>query len=383
MMFLRGIFWFCLFMVVYSYAVYPILLVLLDKIFKVKKRPDDPMDAPGITIIISAFNEEGVIAQRIENCLSLNYPKDKMEIIIASDGSNDKTNDIVRSYQDSGVILLDFNERRGKVNAINDAVQQAKNEIIVFSDANTNFAPDACVMLVRHFQDKTVGCVCGLLKFVNARGSRTAELEGVYWRYETLIKKMEGKRGALLGANGAIYAIRKKLFTICPKDTIIEDFIIPMRVLEKGFKVIYDPEAVAIEESAKHIIHEKKRRIRIGAGNYQALLLLWHMLNPLRGFSALAFWSHKVLRWFAPFALIGMLLLNVFLCAEPIYKVIFILQSVFYISAIIGQTLSWSGIQIKVFSLCYYFVSMNLALLIGFIRFMTGTQDVAWERTGR
>jgi len=324
-----------------------------------------------------------VIKGRIENCLALDYPRDHLEIIIASDGSMDQTNAIVKQYEEQGVQLIDYPQRRGKVNVLNDTIERARHNIIVLSDANTMFKRDALRKLVRYFSDDSVGSICGGLSFVNAEGSKIGELEEVYWRFETFLKIMEGRRGALLGGNGAIYAIRKDLFEKCPEDTIVEDFFIPMKILEKGYKVIYVPEACAIEEASKKIVQEKHRRIRIGAGDFQALFRLLPLLNPFKGFVSLAFWSHKVLRWFAPFFLLLLFVTNLMLIENQIYFLLFILQSAFYISAIIGQVLSWSGINIKIFSLCYYFVSMNLALFLGFVKYITGGQSVAWKRTER
>jgi len=376
------LFWISVSVVVYSYLLYPLLLLALEILQKQKHFKKEGI-TPGVSIVIAAYNEEKVIKQRIENCLSLDYPKELLEIIIASDGSDDQTGSIVRQYSSRNVILKDYKERRGKVNVLNETVPQAKHPIIIFSDANASFHPDAVRNIVRHFADEHIGAVCGRLYFVNSQDGETGELEGVYWRYETLLKKLEGKRGSLMGANGAIYAIRKELFEACPSDTIIEDFFIPMKILQRGFAVIYDPRAEAVEETAQKIVHEKERRIRIGAGDYQALFRLLPMLNPLRGFSALAFWSHKVLRWLSPFFLITALVSNLFLLDEKVYFILFILQGGFYLSALFGQALAWSGMSIKVFNLCYYFVSMNLALLLGFFRFLLGTQKAAWHRTQR
>ena len=370
-------------LVVYSYLVYPLIVGVLYLLKRKKDMPQKRMRWPAVSIIIAAYNEEELIRERIENCLSLDYPEGMLEIVIASDGSTDHTNKIVREYQDHGVRLLGFKTRRGKVNVLNDAIKHSLHPIVIMSDANTMFKADAAKKLVRHFQDPAVGCVCGALHFVNAKGSHSGELEGIYWRYENFLKKMEGAWGSLLGANGAIYAISKDLFEPCPPDTIVEDFVIPMRILERGFRVEYEPLAIAKEETTKHIIQEKERRIRIGAGDFQALGLLWRILNPLRGFPAFAFWSHKVLRWFAPFFLIAAFLSNLILVNEPGFAFLFLGQSTFYTAALIGQALSWSGIKNKFFNLCYYFVSMNLALLLGFVKFLTNSQKVTWARTER
>ncbi|MBU2541256.1 MAG: glycosyltransferase family 2 protein [Candidatus Omnitrophica bacterium] len=375
-------FWLSIFLIGYAYILYPMLLFLFDKFIQ-RPKFTTTENLPKVSLIIAAYNEEKVIEKRIKNCLELDYPKDRLEIIIASDGSDDRTNEIVRRYNLDGVILFDYSKRQGKANVLNETLPRTKHGIIIFSDANAFFEPDAIKKLVCYFDDSRIGCVCGLLKFVNAQGSDSAELENFYWRYETFLKKIEGARGSLLGANGPIYAIRKELFIPCPSDTIVEDFFIPMKILEKGYKVFYEKEAVAIEETTKHIIQEKQRRIRIGAGDFQALFRLLPMLNPLKGFSSFSFWSHKVLRWLAPFFLIFAVFLNLFLLMDPLYKLVFAMQCIFYICAVVGQILSWSGINIKPINLCYYFVSMNLSLLIGFVRYITGRQSVAWARTER
>lgn len=369
--------------ILYSYVFYPLLLLVLSKLYS-RPSPRGVSAWPKVSIVIAAYNEEKVIAKRIENCLALDYPPGHLQIVIASDGSDDGTAAIVSRYADQGVTFLNYQQRRGKVNVLNETVPRVQHAIVVFSDANTVFEKDAVKQLARHFQNPRIGCVCGRLKFVNAQGSRTADLEGVYWRYETFLKTVEGSRGALLGANGAIFAIRKELFFHCPPDTIVEDFVLPMKILEKRYQVIYEPQALALEEAAKHIIQEKQRRVRIGAGDFQALFMLLGMLDPRRGFPALAFWSHKVIRWFVPFFLILAFAANLPLVdTHPVYRVTMILQCLFYLSACVGQVLSWVGRQSRIFSLCYYFVSMNLALLLGFFNFLGRAQKVTWARTER
>lgn len=256
MFIIKLIFWTSISLVLYAYIIYPLLLILIDK---TRKRVDVKMTdvLPKVSVIIAAYNEEKVIENRILNCLSLDYPPELLEVIVASDGSTDGTAGIAGRYVGEGVILYDYKTRRGKVNVLNETIKKAKHPLIVFSDANTGFKRDALKNLVRHFGDDTVGAVCGALYFINADGSNNGELEGIYWKYETFLKRMEGHRGCLLGANGAIYAIRKELYEDCPPDTIVEDFFIPMKFLQRGYKVIYDPEANAVEESAYKIVQEK------------------------------------------------------------------------------------------------------------------------------
>ena len=378
---LEILFWTSLTLIGYSYILYPMILVLLRR-SPGREAPSKEQECPAVSIVIAAYNEEKVIRERIKNLLALDYPAGKIEIIIASDGSSDTTVAIASEYAKEGIVIHDHKQRRGKVNVLNSTVINAKNAIIVFSDANTFFQPDAVRVLVRGFEDKNVGCVCGRLIFTT-EGSTSGELEGIYWRYETFLKTVEGQQGALLGANGAIFALRKELFSLCPPDTIIEDFVVPMKILEKGFKCIYAPDAIAYEDAAKHIIQEKKRRIRIGAGDYQAIGLLWPLLDPLRGFPALAFWSHKILRWFTPFFMLIAFISNVLLVSHPPFQWAFAAQCTFYGLGILGHLLTWAGIPIKILNLFYYFISMNLALFLGFVNFITRTHNVKWERTER
>ena len=385
---IKVIFWVSAGAVVYSYTVYPLILALISRIrstlYDVRCTTYGVQrTALTVTVIVSAYNEEKVIGDRIQNILDSDYPKEKLEILIGSDGSTDNTNQIIESYTSRGVKLLKWVDRRGKISVLNDLVASSTGEIIVFSDANTIYKKDAIAKLVRGFRDENIGCVCGELIFRNAGESDTGNLEGVYWRYEQFLKKIEGSMGSLLGANGGIYAIRKNLFEPLDKDIIIDDFLIPMRILEKGYKVAYGPEAIAYEETSKKIVQEMERRIRIGAGDFQALVRTWHLLDPRRGFPAFAYFSHKVLRWFAPFFLICTLFANAFLVASPLYAVAFLLQAVFYTLAIGGKILSSLKLKVKLFGLPYYFVSMNIALFLGFIRFCSGTQSAAWERTER
>lgn len=378
------IFWIAAGLIVYGYLVYPVILLMIKAADRRPQAIDHrPETLPSVSIIIAAYNEEKVIDSKIKNLLELDYPKDRIEIAIASDGSTDTTDLIVSGYAHNGIKLVRLDGRNGKVNAINKVVPDLRGEIVVFSDANTFYKEDAVKMLVRNFDDERIGCVCGELRFRNARQNEVGNLEGFYWRYEQFLKRNEGMRGSLLGANGGIYAIRKSLFKALPSDTIVEDFVMPMKILEKGYKVIYEPEAIAYEETSQKIVQEMERRVRIGAGDFQALTLTWRLLNPARGFTALSYFSHKVIRWFAPFLLMIALASNLFLLNTDFYKIIFLLQCLFYIAAILGRVLSGFNIRLKAFGLPYYFVSMNIALFLGFIRFCTNSQSVTWQRTER
>ena len=377
------VFWASIGLILYAYVLYAFCLAAARRVIPIRVHQKGTQ-LPSVSIVIAAFNEEQSIRQRVENCLALDYPKDRLEIIVASDGSSDGTNKILSNVKSDLVRPLLFENRAGKVNVLNRAVPQAQNEILIFSDATSQFEPDILRKFVRHFADDSVGCVCGNVQFVNADGSRTAELEGPYWKLETFLRNREGERGCTLGATGAAFALRRKLWQACPSNAIVEDFIIPMRVLQQGYRVYFDPEALVVEEAASQVNEEFERRRRIGAGALQSFLFLLPMINPLRGFPAIAFISHKVLRWATPLLMITGLAANAALALESsFYQALFIPHFLFYSLASIGALLARSNRVMRVFSLPYYFVSMNTALLLGYIRYLRGTQKVTWNRVSR
>ena len=354
--------------VVYSYVLYPLLLLLLSR--RREKTPDST--TPAVSVLISVFNEEKHIVERIENLLAQDYPG--LEILIGSDGSDDRTNGLARQFP---VKLHAFFPRAGKPSVLNWLVPVATGELLVFSDANAMFERDALRKLVRHFGDAGIGGVCGRLVF-HGPGRHTEE--GPYWKMETWLKIRESAVDSCLGANGAIYAIRKSAWPGIPDNTLIDDFVIGMRVREQGLRFIYDADAVANEDLPTSVGHEMTRRIRIGAGGFQSLMLCWRSLLPWRGVYSWCFWSHKVLRWFAPFFLIAAFVSNFLLLPRPVFLVTMILQCLFYALALANVLLPRKTV---LFSAPYYFCSINLALLFGFFRFITRTQRAAWKRTAR
>jgi biofilm PGA synthesis N-glycosyltransferase PgaC len=362
--------------ILYSYALYPLLLAVWPKR---RHRPlPEPSEWPSVSLLISVYNEEKHIVERIENLLALDYPADRMEIIIGSDGSTDRTNELVRKFGDRRVKLHPFEQRGGKPSVLNRLVPQARGELLVFSDANAMFATDALRQLARHFADPQIGGVCGRLVL---HGENSATDEGPYWKLETYLKTRESAIDSCLGANGAIYAVRKSCWPGIPDNTFVDDFVIGMRVREQDVRVVYDRDAVATEELPQSVGHEMTRRIRIGAGDFQALFLCWRSLLLWRGFHSMAFWSHKVLRWFGPFFMVAALISNVALLPHPVFLVTMILQLLFYALALLGQLTR--ARKVALFSAPHYFVTINLALLLGFFRFITGTQQAAWKRTAR
>ncbi len=382
-------FWAPLILVLYSYAIYPVVLLGLAAVVqmwrdlryalgRVERRAPSEF-APPVSIVVPAYNEEAVIEAKLRNILSLDYPRDNLDVIVVSDGSSDRTNDIVTAFG-HGVKLIVQPVRSGKPAALNTGIAQAAGELVILTDANTLYDPAAVRKLVRHFADGRVGVVCGELKLTPAGSYHT---EKRYWDYERLLKFLENKIGAVLGANGAIYAIRRSCYRPIPNETWVDDFVIAMKIREAGFRIVYDTEAVAFEETARSVEAEFVRKARIGAGNFQALSLTWRLLNPLRGVVAFSYWSHKVLRWFAPFFMMAALVANVFLIGRPFYQLTFALQAAMYGAGIAGHfTRNKPGV-LRVLSLPYYFVFMNAAMMVGFLRWLTNRQRATWKRTER
>jgi len=334
-----------------------------------------------VSLILAAHNEEEVIERTLERCLSTEYPRDRLEILLGSDASSDRTVEIARKFEADGVRVLAFPERRGKLAVVRDCAREARGEILAFSDANTLLRPDAVGNLVRHFSDPTIGAVCGELRLVGPEGRPVDE--GLYWRYEQTLKLLESRLDSVLGANGAIYAIRKDLFPQLPLNLITDDFVIPMSARSRGFRVCYDPESVAEEDAPIAVSDEFRRRVRIGSGNWQALRQCADLLLPWKGFISLAFWSHKVLRWFGPFLLAAALAANLLLLSEPMGRRVFGLQLAFYGCAALGDALRRLKLPSGPFRLAHYFVVINAALALGMIKGLFGVQQAAWKRTAR
>ncbi len=388
------LFWASITAIIYTYLGYPVVLFLLSSISQVirdlrfiltradRRRTLGKADGwPAVTLIIAAYNEEDIIDAKIKNSLELDYPRDKLEIIVASDGSTDATNDIAASHSEHGVKLVNYTDRRGKASVVNRTVPQATHDIVVLSDANTMYEPQAIQNLVKCFSGDDVGVVVGEMIFESPNQEHKGEV--YYWRYEVILKLMENKLGAILGANGGFYAIRKNLFEPVPDSTIIDDFVIPLRIAEKGYRQVYSPEARATEETAANVGAELVRRKRIAAGNFQSIFLLWRLLNPFRGYIAFTFVSHKIMRWCAPFFMIVAFVSNILLLAVSLsYAVPFGLQVLFYGSAWLGWR-SGNRLFRKLCAMQYYFVSMNIGMLQGFFNLVRGTQKVTWEKNQR
>ncbi len=374
-------FWFCCGFIVYTYLLYPLLMVIWAHI---SPRPTRFVDGnlPSVSMIVAAYNEEEVIGQKLVNGLAIDYPAARLEFLFGSDGSSDETNKMLSEVREQRVRTFLYRERAGKLNVLNKVVPEAQGDILLFSDANTMYETDAVQKLVRHFADPSVGGVCGKLRLVNPNQNVGGQGEGLYWRYENILKQAEGRIYSVIGANGAIYAIRRELFRPLPNNVLImDDFLIPLRVLEQGYRVIYEPEAVATENTSPGMQGEFRRKVRIAAANFNGIPYILALLNPLQGVIAFVLWSHKIIRWLVPFLAISAFVSNLFLLnSSDIYLLSFGLQLFFYIAALVGYLADRLFRHSGPLMIFYYLVAMNSALFLGFWRSVTRTQKMAWER---
>lgn len=383
-------FWCCALGVAYAYAGYPLLIAASARLFGARAAPPpfssgvDPRMLPRVTLLIVAHNEAEVIEERIRNALALDYPDGRLDIVVASDGSDDATVEICRRYEDR-LRCWALTRRQGKAAALNAVIPHLEGELLVLSDANTLMEPAAIGHLARWFADPSIGAVCGRLVLRDAPNGANAD--SLYWRYETFLKLSEGRLGALLGANGAIYALRRELFQPLPQGAVLDDFLIPLLLkLRTGRRIAFDPQAVAFEETAPDLRGEFRRRARIGAGGVQALGVLWPLLHPRHGWTALALWSHKVLRWTCPVLMLGALVSSLVLALGrpgPLYVAAALAQSAFYALSAVGALLPARLRAQRILRVGTMFTTMNLALLAGVIRGLLGHQTGMWRRTAR
>ena len=380
------IFWICIALLFYTYFGYLGVLLLITKLPAFRKRPavEEHANWPTVDVLVAAYNEELVIGKKIENCLNADYPEGLLQVWIVSDGSTDDTDVIARRYEKEhkNVHVLVF-PRAGKANAINTAVPCLNSDLIVFSDANVEFPPQAVKNMIEHFTDESVGCVCGKLVYRNPKGIISGKGESFYWKYETLLKRLESRIGYVSGANGAIYAIRTSLVEKLPKGTINDDFVTSMRAVKKGFKCLYEEKAAAYEEVAPSAESEFKRHVRDGAGHYLAIVHLAGLLNPFLGLRSFIYWSHRIIRWMGPFFILTVLVANIFLLGKAKYNAIFILQVAVYMLAVVGFLVQGKKKLPFFVYVPFYFMSLNVALFLGFVKAITGTQKMSWESTRR
>jgi cellulose synthase/poly-beta-1,6-N-acetylglucosamine synthase-like glycosyltransferase len=340
-----------------------------------RERPDPP-EWPRVTVVLAAFDEEACIREKVENCLALDYPPDRLDVVVGCDGCTDRTAAVAREAGRGRVRVVELSPRQGKASVLARLVPAAPGDVVVLTDANVVFHPGAVRALARRFRDPSVGAAVGRLRLRTRDGAG----EGAYWAYESFLKYLEGKLGCVLGANGGIYAVRRILFPPLPSDTITDDFVVPLRIAVRGWKVPFEPTALAWEDAPDDPVVEFGRRARIGAGNWQALVRLPDLLDPRAGFVAFAFVSHKLLRWLTPFLLAVALGANLVVASAPGAwgaRALLAAQLGCYALAAAGDGAGAPGRAAR------HFVAMNAALAVGFWRFLRGTQRAAWRRTAR
>lgn len=387
--FIKTIFWTSLALAVYTYAGYGLFLFIaveLKKKFKVRVKPADSETLPEVTVLVAAFNEADFIEEKIKNCLEFDYPAEKIHFLFVTDGSNDGTPDIVKKY--SRIQLLHQPERKGKIAATNRAMPFVKTPVVVFTDANTTVNREAIRKIVRHYTDPRVGVVAGEKRIaVKEKDVASGAGESFYWKYESTLKKWDSALCSVMGAAGELFSIRTALFEPVPQDTILEDFFMTLSIAKRGYRIVYEPDAYAIEGPSASVSEELKRKIRIAAGGMQAMVRLSSLLNPFQyGILSFQYISHRVLRWtLAPLALPLLLLSNIFLAASGfiLFKFFLTLQICFYLLALIGLLLEKQQIKLKAFFVPYYFCIMNYAVYLGFFRAVRRSQSVVWERAKR
>ncbi|MBI3138193.1 MAG: glycosyltransferase family 2 protein [Sphingobacteriales bacterium] len=375
-------------LVFYTYAGYAVIAWVLTKL-KGSPRPQTAADAPliPVSLVIAAFNEAPCIGEKISNCLELDYPASALTLIFITDGSTDRTAEIIK--EQPRIIHLHEDRREGKVAAIHRAMQFVSTPVVIFSDANTLLNKESIKKIVAHYHDPRTGGVAGEKRVRDLGNNEIAGAgEGLYWKYESLLKKIDSSFYSVVGAAGELFSVRTALYAHPGDDTILDDFIISLHVCRQGYKVAYEPGAYAIENPSASIKEEKKRKIRISAGAFQAMLRMKDLLNPFK-YPALGFLylSHRVFRWtLCPLLLPVIFFLNTWLLVQrpdTLVNTLFVMQLIFYTLAFTGWYLSSRKITFKPAYLAYYFVFINISLYQGFFRFLKGHQSVLWEKANR
>lgn len=390
----KFVFWALFFIVFYTYIGYGILLFMLVQIKRLFRRKEKTVEPdsfePEVTLFIAAFNEKDYVHEKIQNSKELDYPEQKLHLVWVTDGSNDGTPDEVKKYE--GVTVYHVPERNGKIGAMNRGMKFVSTPIVVFCDANTMLGKESIRRIVRLFSNPEVGCVSGEKRiFSKDKDAAAGAGEGLYWKYESTLKKWDAELHSVVGAAGELFAIRTELFQEVERDTLLDDFIISLRVAQQGYTIQYDPNAYAIESASANVKEELKRKIRISAGGIQSVIRMRSLLNIFKfGILSFQYISHRVLRWtLAPLCLLFMVPVNLVIAlhsgilSPTLYPILFWLQLLFYLTALLGWYFENRSIKIKALFIPYYFFIMNLSVFLGFFRYMKKNQSVNWERAKR
>jgi cellulose synthase/poly-beta-1,6-N-acetylglucosamine synthase-like glycosyltransferase len=391
---LKITFWILLFIVLYAYIGYGVLLFLLIRIKRLfhGSKQENTFNAyePDVTLFVAAYNERDYVDAKVKNSMELDYPREKLHLIWVTDGSDDGTPDLLKKYE--GIEVYHLPERNGKIGAMNRGMKLVKSPIVVFSDANSMLGKESVRRIVFLFNDPKIGCVSGEKRiFGKDKDTAAGAGEGLYWKYESLLKKWDAELYSVVGAAGELFAIRTELYQDVEPDTLLDDFIISLRVAQKGYTIQYDPEAYAVETASANVKEELKRKVRISAGGIQSVIRLRSLLNIFKyGMLSFQYISHRVLRWtLAPLSLLLMLIASLILALYEgpfdfgLYCVIFWLQVAFYLAALLGWYLENRSIRVKLLFVPYYFFIMNLSVFLGLKRYFNRSQSVNWERAKR
>ena len=395
MKYIELLFWICLFIVFYTYLGYGLLLCLLVKVKEMIRKPaplplPDDAQLPPLTLCIAAYNEAQVVDMKMQNCLALDYPADKLRILWITDGSNDRTNELLSRWPQATVAFQP--ERQGKTAALNRGIRFVKTELVVFTDANTLLNREALKEIVRLFGDPKVGCVAGEKRIAaKSHDNAASGGEGIYWKYESCLKRLDSRLSSTCGAAGELFALRTALYEPMSTDTLLDDFILSLRTVMRGYKIAYCSEAYATENGSASMEEEEKRKVRIAAGGLQSVYRLRALLNPLRyGIFSFQYTSHRVLRWtITPLCLFALLPLGTLLLFHPeramLYALIWTCQCLFYLLASLGYRYAKLHIRRKAFFIPYYFLFMNANVVRGahYLYRRRGTQSGAWEKARR
>ena len=366
-------------LVVYVYAGYPLLLALVRALGGGKRVRCDEQMTPLVTLVVSAFNEAAVIGEKIRNCLELDYPVDRLHIVVVSDASDDGTDEVVQGFAARGVELLRMGDRGGKTVGLNAAVAAARGDVIVFSDANAMYGRDVIRKLVRNFADPSVGAAVGESTYADME-VESERSEGLYWRYETAIKRLESSIGSVVGGDGAIYAVRKSLYVPMRADAL-SDFVNPLQIVQSGHRCVYESAARSYERAADNFGKEFRRKVRIVNRAWRALWRMKSLLNPFRhGFFAFELFSHKLLRWLVPVFMVALLVINLLLLEQGrIYQFAMAAQGGFYLCAALGYVQRRRASMLPIFSVPYYFCLVNIASALGIVDAFRGKTYTTWN----
>lgn len=373
----RIFFWLAAFLLFYVYAGYPLLLALIG-LFVHRPRPDAGY-TPRISVLIAAYNEEEAIERKIRQTLALEYPKEKLEVLVLSDCSTDRTDEIVKAFPDSRVRLVRMPERRGKTFAQNVGVQQATGEVIIFSDATAIYHPKALLYLACNYHDPSVGAVSGRYQYFDPGQQSPTGLGSVaFWNYENLIKKMQSSIRTITGCCGCIYSVRKETYTELPAD-IISDLVQPLQAIRKGYRVVFEDRALAYEETTQSTSEEFSMRVRVVTRAMRGLLSVADLLKPWKfAWPAFQLWSHKIMRWMVPLFLIALLIANSLLLDSSLYRFTLAVQLFFYAAALLNMLLplhrQWKPLGIPLF-----FCTLNAAALVSMLEICRGRKYVTWQ----